>query len=58
LGKPGRSGSGGVLAGQFLRANKGGAGQVKRLCDIVDVMLNSGDERGVGHGQVVPSVCC
>jgi len=37
------------LAGQFLRANESGAGQVKRLCDIVYVMVNAGDERGIGH---------
>jgi len=52
FGKQGGSGTGGVLAGQFLRANKGGAGQVKRRCSILDVMVNAGDERGVGHGQV------
>jgi hypothetical protein len=52
LGKPGGSGTGCVLVGQFLRANKGGAGQVKRHCSILDVMVNAGDERGVGHGQV------
>lgn len=52
LGKPSRSGTGWVLVGQFLRANKGGAGQVKRHCNILDVMVNAGDERGVGHGQV------
>jgi hypothetical protein len=56
LRKPGRSGSRGVLLSQFLRTNKGGAGQVKRLCDIVDVMINAGDERGIGHGQVVRSM--
>jgi len=39
-----------------LRANKGGTGQVKRLCDVFDVMVNAGDERGFGHSQAVPSV--
>lgn len=52
FGKPGGSGTGCVLVGQFLRANKGGAGQVKRHCSILDVMVNAGDERDVGHGQV------
>src|SRR5262245_6608024 len=49
FGEQGRSGPGGVLVGQFLRADKGGAGQVKRLCDIVNLMVNAGDERGVSH---------
>jgi len=52
FGKPSRSGTRCVLVGQFLRANKGGAGQVKRHCNILDVVVNAGDERSVGHGQV------
>jgi hypothetical protein len=53
FGKPRGSGTGCVLVGQFLRANKGGAGQVKRESNILDLMVKARDERGVGHGQVL-----
>jgi hypothetical protein len=46
FGEPRGSGAGGVVAGQSVRTNNGGVGQLKRERGIVDVMAKAADERG------------